>query len=132
MWLGNGPHLCTQFMTIGLFLLWGGKAGSLVYLGPCCYWVRHWAAYAHIAQYVRGVIIKVHYKIKSSIKKCRIKSFFLSAYKKVHLVVVHTLYIRVYTYIWISRICTAVSSLFSPHIFLLYNWQELRGVYISE
>ena len=31
--LGNGPHMCTQFMNIGLFLLWGGKAGSFVYLG---------------------------------------------------------------------------------------------------
>ena len=26
--------LCTQFMNTGLFLLWGGKAGSFVYLGP--------------------------------------------------------------------------------------------------
>ena len=31
--LGNGPYLCTQFMNIGLFLLWGVQAGSLVYLG---------------------------------------------------------------------------------------------------
>ena len=36
--LCNGPHLCTQFMNTGLFLLWEGYAGSLVYLGP--YWVR--------------------------------------------------------------------------------------------
>ena len=32
--LGTGPHLCTQFMNTGLFLLWGGWAGSFVYLGP--------------------------------------------------------------------------------------------------
>ena len=36
--LGNGPYLGTQFMNAGLFLLWGGKAGSLVYLGPS--WFR--------------------------------------------------------------------------------------------
>ena len=36
--LGNGPYLCAKFMNTGLFLLWGGYAGLMVYLGP--YWFR--------------------------------------------------------------------------------------------
>ena len=30
--LGNGSHLCTQFMKTGLFLLWGVRLGSLFIL----------------------------------------------------------------------------------------------------
>ena len=31
--LGKGPHLCSQFMNTGLFLLWRGYAGMFVYIG---------------------------------------------------------------------------------------------------
>ena len=33
--LGNGPHACIQFMKRGYsYYIWGGKAGSFVYLEP--------------------------------------------------------------------------------------------------